>query len=503
MKQLIRSLALLVLSGTLVFAQGDYAQNKTALVIGNSAYDDMPLKNPANDAIAIGTTLKDLGFDVLQYTDLDKVGMKNALREFSEKLRSNPGVGLFYYAGHGLQASGVNYLVPVKSNVEEAYEIEFECIEADMVLALMEHSDNPFNVVILDACRNNPFRSFFRSADKGLSVPNNPPTGSIVAFATQPGKTASDGTGQNGLYTQELVKAMQTPGIPIEEVFKQVRINVSRLSGDQQVPQEWSSLMGDFYFKEAEPEPEPVVNNSVPVGNDRVQVQDQSAQISIGSAQRVYGTIQLTTEFSGILTLDGKELNDGWAVESGIILPIQNMPVGIHTLEMKGQTGNWKQQVVVRANETTDVIARLNLDNLVQSSGRDMNNSNSVMNNAPTQPVELIPEDSGDLQVYSSGEVDSEASPIYGMDTYNMFLKEKVIYPRDAKRAGIIGQVQVQFTVEKNGSISDIKTIRSLGYGCDEEAIKVMEEMPYSWKPALKGGNAVRQTVVVGVPFTK
>jgi hypothetical protein len=226
----------------------DY-KNKIALVIGNSSYQNAPLKNPMNDAIAFSNELRALGFEVLNYNNVSRKTFREAIHEFGDKLRENKGIGLFYYAGHGLQSEGVNYLVPVDAIIEKDYDIQDECIRADFVLRMMETNANPMNIIILDACRNNPFTRSSRSVGQGLAQPERAPSGSIIAFATAPGKTASDGDTSNGLYTQELIKAMKKPGLSIEQIFKEVRINVAKLSNDQQVPWENSSLMGDFYFR--------------------------------------------------------------------------------------------------------------------------------------------------------------------------------------------------------------------------------------------------------------
>ncbi len=222
--------------------------SRLALVIGNSDYANSPLKNPANDAKAITIELEKAGFEVMSYTDLDRRGMRNAIHEFGDKLNASKGVGLFYYAGHGLQSQGINYLVPVSAEINREYDIEDECVKADLVLRMMELYENPMNIIILDACRNNPYARSFRSLGRGLAQPESAPIGTIVAFATAPGKTASDGDGENGLYTQELIRAMRIPGLTIERLFKQVRINVLRESNREQSPWENSSLTGDFYF---------------------------------------------------------------------------------------------------------------------------------------------------------------------------------------------------------------------------------------------------------------
>lgn len=223
--------------------------NRYALVIGNSAYAESPLRNPVNDARTIADELKALKFDVTAYVNVDKVKFKEAIREFEAKVTQNKGVALFYYAGHGLQYNGVNYLVPVNAKIVREYDIDDECVKADVVLRMLEITENPMNIIILDACRNNPYSKSTRSMDRGLAQPDHAPQGSIIAFATAPGKTASDGDGDNGLYTQELIKALRKPGLSVEQVFKEVRVNVIRLSESKQTPWENSSLLGEFYFK--------------------------------------------------------------------------------------------------------------------------------------------------------------------------------------------------------------------------------------------------------------
>lgn len=220
---------------------------RTALVIGNGAYSDAMLKNPPNDAADMAAALRSLGFEVMSYTDLDQAAMKRAIRDFGAKLRSKGGTGLFYYAGHGVQVKGINYLIPVRSSVNTEEEVEYEAVEAGLVLAQMESARNDINIVILDACRNNPFARSYRSSDKGLAS-INAPSGTLIAYSTAPGSVASDGTGRNGIYTQELLKKMRTPGLGIEEVFKQVRISVRAATAEKQTPWESSSLTGEFYF---------------------------------------------------------------------------------------------------------------------------------------------------------------------------------------------------------------------------------------------------------------
>lgn len=243
----------------LIFVNLGLSQNyktKHALVIGNTNYEIGPLKNPKNDAQDFSELLSDVGFEVETYFDINLIEMKEALRRFERRVSQEKGVALFYYSGHGLQTNGKNYLVPVDANISAEYEIEEDCMEADRVLRMFEFLDNPLNIVILDACRNNPFVHSYRSGITGLAQPKVAPTGSIVAFSTAPGKVASDGVGDNGLYTQELIKAIRMPGLSIEEVFKVTRRNVALISNKSQIPWENSSLLGDFYFVDGEKSPQ-------------------------------------------------------------------------------------------------------------------------------------------------------------------------------------------------------------------------------------------------------
>ena len=224
--------------------------SRTALVIGNGTYPNAPLTNPVNDATDVAAALRALGFEVLSYTNLDQNSMKRAIREFGTKLKLKGGAGLFYYAGHGVQVKGINYLIPVGTEINSEEEVEYEAVEAGLALAQMEAAKNSINIVILDACRNNPFARSYRSADKGLAQ-INAPSGTLIAYSTAPGSVASDGSGRNGLYTQELLKQIRKPGLSIEDVFKQIRISVRSATSGSQTPWESSSLTGEFYFNQA------------------------------------------------------------------------------------------------------------------------------------------------------------------------------------------------------------------------------------------------------------
>ena len=229
-------------------------EKRYALVIGNSNYNKEigTLKNPVNDATDVATELRKSDFEVQLITNCTYVQLREAMRKFHQKLTDGPKdqtVGLFYYAGHGVQYQDENYLVPIDADVKFEDDITRMCFPVQrMVLANMERSNSRMNIVILDACRNNPFPATTRSVSAGLADMKRA-RGSFIAYATSPGSVASDGSGRNGLYTQELLKALRKPNLTIEQVFKDVRMNVLRLSGDKQYTWDSSNIIGEFYFK--------------------------------------------------------------------------------------------------------------------------------------------------------------------------------------------------------------------------------------------------------------
>jgi formylglycine-generating enzyme required for sulfatase activity len=224
-------------------AQGE---RRLALVIGNSAYESAPLKNPVNDARAMAKALNEFGFDVTERENLTQKDLKREIQSFGEKLVKG-GVGLFYYAGHGMQVGGRNYLIPIGAKIDREQNVQFEGVDLGLMLSEMAYAKNRTNIVILDACRDNPFAHSFRSVVQGLASVDAP-AGTLIAYATAPGSVASDGPGDNGLYTADLVKSMHVPGLKLEDVFKQVRTEVRESTGGKQIPWESSSLEGDFYF---------------------------------------------------------------------------------------------------------------------------------------------------------------------------------------------------------------------------------------------------------------
>jgi Caspase domain len=226
--------------------EGASTEKRIALVIGNNKYQEAPLQNPINDARAMEQVLREVGFEVTERENLTKRAMEEEIRVFGKQLRVG-GVGLFYFAGHAVQVNGYNYLLPIGNNIKKEQDVEFEAVEARRVIGEMEAAENRLNIVILDACRNNPLAQRFRSPTYGLAF-MKAPSGTVIAYATGPDSVANDGDGPNGLYTQELLQYIREPGLKLEDVFKRVRVAVKEKSRGKQLPWETSSLEGDFYF---------------------------------------------------------------------------------------------------------------------------------------------------------------------------------------------------------------------------------------------------------------
>lgn len=295
----------------LALATGAAAQeHRVALVIGNSDYKTAPLKNPVNDARAMASTLHKLGFEVLTGENLSRRAMLQQMRAFRDKLRPDS-IGLFYYAGHGVQVKGMNYLIPVDAAVRSEAEIDEESVNLANLLDRLDEAKNPINIVILDACRDNPFARSFRSASRGLAQVDAP-TGTLIAYATAPGRTAADGEGANGVYTEEMLRVLKTPGLKVEDVLKRVRAGVVQRTNGAQTPWDASSLIGDFYFI---PPPVSVAGSQTPAAPTATPLQLTVVGPSARSANPADGAWSFFMQCSGLLgwnhSLLGRRVNQG------------------------------------------------------------------------------------------------------------------------------------------------------------------------------------------------
>ena len=243
-----------------LFTQSAHAEARIALVIGNSSYKSAPLKNPSSDAQAVGAALKSLGFEVTQRENTTYRELIEVMRQFSSRA-AEADVRLVFYAGHGVQAKGRNYLLPIDTDIRGEDEIPAKSADVNELLDRLAQIRRGINIVILDACRNNPFagnevvlpdgrRLKFRGATPTGLARMEVPLGTMLAFSTAPGGVALDNpASKHSIYAKHLLDHMAAPGLPIEQMFKRVRAGVTSETGRMQVPWESSSLTGDFCFK--------------------------------------------------------------------------------------------------------------------------------------------------------------------------------------------------------------------------------------------------------------
>ena len=245
------------------------AETRIALVVGNGGYSSGPLPNAVKDARLIASALSAAGFRTETALDVDHRDFKRAVRRFADQLRAAgpDAVAAFYYAGHGVQVNGRNFLIPVNTPLRSASDVEYETVDAQWILDMIGESGAPLSIIMLDACRNNPFPSVSRSAGKGLAR-MDAPRGAILSYATAPGAVAYDGKHGNSPYARALSQTIARPGLKVEDTFKSVRRSVLAETDGRQTPWESSSLLGDFYFSggagQGAPAPAPAPVSTAP-----------------------------------------------------------------------------------------------------------------------------------------------------------------------------------------------------------------------------------------------
>lgn len=222
-----------------------------ALVIGNGSYKFSPLKNPANDAADMASTLRSLRYEVTVVVDQNPAQMRDTVTSFYNKIKQQDAISVFYYAGHAIQANNINYLIPVNAKITSYDSMKTEAFSINELLYALKRASSKQNIIILDACRNNPFKiknvdNTLAALPKGLA-PIEAPTGTLIAYATEPGNVASDGKGENGTYTSALLRHI-TQSETAEALFKKVRKDVLSSTSNRQTPWEHSSLVEKFYF---------------------------------------------------------------------------------------------------------------------------------------------------------------------------------------------------------------------------------------------------------------
>jgi len=254
LKFIAYSLIIFNLSLSTAFAQ------RFALVIGNSSYKIGKLSNPVNDADDMAALLSKKGFQVKKLRNANRRIMNEAISTFTTRLQQANAVGLFYFAGHGIEVDGRNYLVPIGANINSETDVQYEGVDAGRVMGGMEKAKNNLNMVILDACRNNPYERSFRGASRGLQRMGA--KGSLVLYATSSGDVASDGGGRNGLFTQHLMQAINTPNLKVEDVYKNTADGVYHATNGKQFPTSEGGIVGKFYFSQSDTPTTRVTHNA-------------------------------------------------------------------------------------------------------------------------------------------------------------------------------------------------------------------------------------------------
>ena len=312
---------------SIALAAGVSAQeHRYALVIGNGAYEHVTkLTNPTNDAKDMADSLKAIGFTVDLLQDRDLVTMEDAVVRLGNRLSTSADtVGFFYYAGHGVQSAGTNYLIPTEASIPSASFLPQKALALQSVLDTLQASGNKLNVVVLDACRDNPF-SWSRSSSRGLTVIGAQPTGSIIVYATSAGTVAQDGQGRNGVFTGELLKHLRSPGTDIADVFKQTGAAVSAATAGSQVPAVYTQFFGSYAF----------VPGASPV---------QPAVAPVATVTQSTGSILITTATDGALYLDGKAMAD---ISAGADAKIDSVAAGSRSIEIRYVDGQVERRITV------------------------------------------------------------------------------------------------------------------------------------------------------------
>jgi hypothetical protein len=377
--------------GVPLFAQtaAKGTETRIALVIGNSSYANVPLKNPVNDATDMAAALQNLGFSVTLVTDGDFAGMNRAVRDFGNAIKSQDVVALFYFSGHGVQYQGANYLIPAHADIQSADELPYSAVNAEQVYAKMESSGARTNLIILDACRNNPFPGAERALERGLAVVGNvQPPRSLIVYSTAPGKTALDGEGRNGVFTTALLKHLTDPGLDAELMIRRVREDVIASTNGAQVPWHNSSITGQGFFFTGR-------------GEIQVTTDPSGAEISVNGERRGlsplrladisrFGEVEITARVGnrsasrrvtlrdvasmklelkleaekGALAIKANEDNfrmllDGSPITVSASGALEGLEAGTHLLELKGDSSGYRGEVSVVGGKTTTVEVSL------------------------------------------------------------------------------------------------------------------------------------------------
>ncbi|MBN2875780.1 MAG: SUMF1/EgtB/PvdO family nonheme iron enzyme [Spirochaetales bacterium] len=339
------SAVVMVIALAAMLAVPAFAEKRVALVIGNGAYKtSTTLKNPPADAADVSVALKSAGFTVTTLIDAKRETMEKAVRNFGNMLKDPDAVGLFYYSGHGAQVDGANYLLPVDADIQAQDELAYKAVNAEQVLAKMRSAGNRLNIVVLDACRNNPFPGSTRSADKGLAVVGVKVPESIIVYATDPGAVALDGDGRNSPFTKAFIAQLAVPGQEISVALRRVTGEVKDVTRGAQTPWISTNYTRDFAFR-------PSGGGSVAV-TPALSPAAPSKTPSFGAVQAATGNLSITLATAGTVTVAGLS-----AVVPAGTVPVNDLAAGSQTVTVRYADGKSESRTVTVPAGGTATVA--------------------------------------------------------------------------------------------------------------------------------------------------
>ncbi|MDP2172261.1 MAG: caspase family protein [Candidatus Cloacimonadaceae bacterium] len=304
---------------------------RRALVIGNAGYSDSPLRNPVNDANLVANTLRQLGFEVSLITNADHQKMDTALNTFVGSIRDEDEV-LFYYSGHGANYAGENFLIPIGRVINAEEELRYHAFSSNLALERMQRAR--LSIMVLDACRDNPFRGA-RSGNKGLQIMQGKAGSQYIIYSTEQGKTAADGTGANSPFTESFVKHIGNSD-RIEDIMKKVTREVKTNTFDKQIPWTAGNLIEDFYFAKAAPGTPATTKPAIKVDTEYTT-----------------GSIRVESNTEGEIWIDGSFVAN---ISSGMIQTSSRIGIGSHSVELKYQGKTQSRTVSVLKDQTSEVV---------------------------------------------------------------------------------------------------------------------------------------------------
>ena len=315
-----------------------YAQNKTALVIGNGSYKHFSLlSSPKNEASDMKNALKRLGFDVILLLDGTQDSILDAVSDFEYKLKNRGGIAFFHYGGHGVQVEGSNYIIPVDADIPDERRVKSRAVDIDEIISAMDASGSKTNIVILDACRDNPLPGASRSGTRGLAVTGHQPPDSIIVYSADAGTTAED-----GLFTPTLLKYIENPGMEFTDILRKVRRDVRKKSGGRQRTGDYNQLESEIYLAGR--------TGSRSSSNSYASASSKKPSLSVESAK--YGSVKLMVKEAGDLYLDGVSMGKITANRSATL---NNIETGSHAIEIRYAGNTERKTVTVYENRTASL----------------------------------------------------------------------------------------------------------------------------------------------------